>query len=159
MDRIRLDSPKLYRRRRRLVWFLLFLRPTLVHLFFSLRRSSLLSRCLSRLFWALHWQTVFPFSLSTSSRVALSPSTVASSSFAARRSQIPLSVALRRRLFLSSSSSSSSRRHHRRGRVSPKTTRASSSARSAVNLQTEKTTMRTTTSGARVRVRARVVLA
>lgn len=157
MDRIRLDSPKLYRRRRRLVWFLLFLRPTLVHLFFSLRRSSLLSRCLSRLFWALHWQTVFPFSLSTSSRVALSPSTVASSSFAARRSQIPLSVALRRRLFLSSSSSS--RRHHRRGRVSPKTTRASSSARSAVNLQTEKTTMRTTTSGARVRVRARVVLA
>ena len=157
MDRIRLDSPKLYRRRRRLVWFLLFLRPTLVHLFFSLRRSSLLSRCLSRLFWAWHWQTVFPFSLSTSSRVALSPSTVASSSFAARRSQIPLSVALRRRLFLSSSSSS--RRHHRRGRVSPKTTRASSSARSAVNLQTEKTTMRTTTSGARVRVRARVVLA
>ena len=157
MDRIRLDSPKLYRRRRRLVWFLLFLRPTLVHLFFSLRRSSLLSRCLSRLFWALHWQTVFPFSLSTSSRVALSPSTVASSSFAARRSQIPLSVALRRRLFLSSSSSS--RRHHRRGRVSPKTTRASSPARSAVNLQTEKTTMRTTTSGARVRVRARVVLA
>ena len=157
MDRIRLDSPKLYRRRRRLVWFLLFLRPTLVHLFFSLRRSSLLSRCLSRLFWALHWQTVFPFSLSTSSRVALSPSTVASSSFAARRSQIPLSVALRRRRF--ASSSSSSRRHHRRGRVSPKTTRASSSARSAVNLQTEKTTMRTTTSGARVRVRARVVLA